>query len=214
MKQISIILCGFLIFLTGLSQGQSSENAYPPDGVYSSFSAFRNGIPDLNRSQLIRADKSTDFTIRQWVNTEKLLYIDSNNIEHNFDAGRFWCFAEQGVVHLFLGNKFHKVHTLGQITYFLESYPTIKGNMAPVVTDSRGSSAYRFLDMETGDIMDYTVENLEDLLERDELLFLEYKSIVSLKEKKKKMFAYMEHFNNKHPLKKITDEEVNNQIAK
>jgi hypothetical protein len=74
--------------------------------------------------------------------------------------------------------------------------------MAPVVTDARSTTAYRLLDMETGNILDYTVENLQDLLLPDEAIYQEYKSIVSLKEKKKKMYTYLEKFNNNHPLER------------
>ena len=194
----------FLLFslLTATIQAQSDVNAYPPEGVYATFSAFRNGKPDIKKSQLVKSTAETEYTFRQWVNSEKMYYLDSNNQKLSYDPSNFWGFVEKGVLHLFLGNRFHKVHTLGQISYFLESYPVIKGNVAPVVTEVRSTSSYRLLDMETGDIHDYTVENLQDLLAPDEIIFLEYKSIVSQKEKKKKMYIYLEKFNNNHPLER------------
>lgn len=181
----------------------STHAHYPPDGVYNSFSSFRNGKPDLERDRMFRSVSDSHFTIRQWVNSDNLYFIDEKGGKSSYDPLSFWGFVERGVLYVYLGGKFHKVHTLGSISYFLESYPVIKGNMAPVVTESRATSSYRFLDMETGDIMDYTPENLQQLLERDEALFLEYKSIISLKEKKKRMYRYMEEYNKKYPLRKI-----------
>ncbi len=189
-----------LVNLPLLSVAQNPLITYPAEGVYTSFSAFRNGNPDILKSQFVKPVSDADYTIRQWVNSDKMSYHDSADAPQNFDPRQFWGLVEKGTLYIFLGNKFHKINTLGSISYFLESYPVIKGNMAPVVTEARSTSAYRFMDMETGEILDYNVENLLTLLEKDEPLHLEYKSILSQKEKKKKMFIYMEKFNIKHPL--------------
>lgn len=185
-----------------LLNAQTPESVYPAEGVYATFPAFRNGNPDIMTSQIVKSAGVEDYTIRQWVNSEKLYFLDDKQVKQSYSPDNFWGFVEKGTLYLYLGNKFHKVNTLGQISYFLESYPVIKGNMAPVVTEARATSAYRFLDIETGEIYDYTVDNLMDLLAKDEMIQLEYKSIVSQKEKKKKMFIYLEKFNSKYPLER------------
>ena len=76
----------------------------------------------------------------------------------------------------------------------------IKGNPAPVITETKGMSAYRLLDMETGDLYYYTPEDLGSLLERDEKLYAEFTSIENPKERKKKMFLFLEKYNKLHPL--------------
>ena len=204
---MKIYILLFSLLLSSLSASTQNLSAdtlkgsYPPDGVYLSFSAFRNGKPDLIKSQLVSSVYNNDFTIRKWSNTENLYYNDASNVKMSMDHKSIWGFSENGVLFLFLGNKFHKVTVLGQISYFLESYPVIKGNMAPVVTDTKATSSYRFLDMETGEIADYTVENLQDLLQRDETIYNEYMAITSLKSRKKKMYVFMERFNKEHPLR-------------
>ncbi len=149
----------------------SVSQIYPPEGVYASFSSFRNGKPDIVKAQFVKPATADAYTVRQWVNSEKLYYLDSANNQQSFDPMTFWGFVEKETLFLFLGNKFHKVNVLGQISYFLESYPVLKGNMAPVVTDARSTSSYMLMDMETGDIIDYTVENFMGLLEKDEEIF-------------------------------------------
>ncbi|MBL0342578.1 MAG: hypothetical protein IPP71_17780 [Bacteroidetes bacterium] len=205
--KIYLLFLGLLVSsLTAFSQQKLFEpnnTTYPPDGVYLTFSAFRNGLPDLLKDQLIKSVYDSVFTIRQWSNTENLYYKDAAAVKKSMDRKAIWGFIDNGTLFLFIGNKFHKITVLGQISYFLESYPVIKGNMAPVVTETKATAAYRFLDMETGEIYDYTIENLQDLLERDELLYNEYKAITSLKVKKKKMFSYMERFNKEHPLRVV-----------
>ncbi len=199
-----------LIFFIGLSTIASFARQpgvlipgdnYPPEGVYFSFSAFRNGKPDLLKSQLIKSINGTDFTIRQWASTENLYYSDANGAKQSLEISSIWGFSENANLYVFVGNKFHKILVLGQISYFLESYPMIKGNMSPVVTETQATSSYRFFDMETGDIYDYNVENLEELLVRDENLSTEFKTIKSQKLKRKKMYSFMERFNKEHPLR-------------
>jgi len=197
-----MVLLLFPLLLTA----QTAASVYPADGVYTSFSSFRTGTPALSKKDMIRSVTSdAHFTIRQWINTENLLFVDKDSTRKNFNRNDFWGYVENGTLYIFLGLKFHKVTLLGQISYFLESYPVIKGNMAPVVTDTRSSSTYRLLDMETGDISDYTVPNLEELLSRDEVIYEKFRVITSAKTKKKKMYSFMEQFNAAHPLERITE---------
>lgn len=189
-----------LILVLLLLPFMAAAQQFPADGVYCSFPAFRNNKPDLVKEQLIKSVYNTEFTIRQWSGTEDLYYTRSGGEKASLSRDSIWGFAENGVVYIYLGHRFHKIHTLGQISYFLESYPIIKGNMAPVVTETRATSSYRLLDMETGDLYDYRVETLSQLLAPDEAIFNEYKAITSLKSKRKKMYLFLEKFNKAHPL--------------
>ncbi len=194
----------FVIVLLASVQPQmlaQSEFTIPPDGVYSSLSSFKNGKPDLVKGMLIRSlTGSSDFTIRQWANGEKLYYSDGTEEHKIFSHRDIWGFVDGGNFYLHLGNKFHKFSVLGRISYFLESYPMIRGNMAPVVTDARATSSYRLMDMETGELFDYTPGNLQELLAPDEVLYNEFKDIGSEKMKRRRMYSFMERFNRQYPL--------------
>jgi len=174
---------------------------YPPDGVYYTFSAFRNGKPDLLKEQVAKSTYDPEYTLKKWSNTEFLNYTDASGARRSLNRDSVWGFAENGVVHVCLGNKFHRISLLGQLSYFLESYPVIKGNMAPVVTDTRATSYYRLLDMETGDFYDYSIDNLQTLLERDEVLYNEFVALETPKLKRKKMYSFVERYNNLYPLR-------------
>ncbi len=196
----------FLILLVNPIFGQVDTLTavkYPPDGVYFTFSAFRNGKPDLMKEQVAKSSYDPNYTMKKWSNTEFLNYNDTSGARHSLSRDSVWGFAENGVVHVCLGNKFHRISLLGQLSYFLESYPTIKGNMAPVVTDTRATSSYRLMDMETGDLYDYSVENMETLLERDEVLYNEFIALKTPKLKKKKMYSFLERYNNLYPLRAV-----------
>ncbi|MBK6641259.1 MAG: hypothetical protein IPI23_03670 [Bacteroidetes bacterium] len=190
-------LLTWLLLIPMLTQAQNPVS-YPVDGVYCTFEAFRNGKPDLVKSQLIKSVQQIEFTIKQWSTTENLFYTDAQGNKQMLGRDSIWGFSESGVVHIFLGKKFHKIHTLGQISYFLESYPVIR-NMAPVVTDTKGASYYRLLDMETGELYDYNPESFLLIIENDEALHAEYKAISSAKARKKKLYSFLERYNKAHP---------------
>jgi len=189
------------MFLSALASAQQT-GLFPVEGVYTGLSEFKSGTPAVTKERMVRSSSSgLEMSIRQWINSEKLLFRDNLGKEQPFDPKDFWGYYENATLYVFVGNKFHRVTLLGSISYFLESYPKVTGNHSPVVTEARATSSYKLLDMETGDILDYDIQNLGDLLSRDEELYNEYKSIVSLKVKRKKMYSFMERFNKKYPLK-------------
>ncbi len=202
--KISRLLLLLLLVFPAFLNAQTTT--YPVEGVYTSFNSFRKGKPDLLKSDMVRSlTGANDFSIRQWINSENLFFLDNDSIRQKFDANDFWGYVENGTLYLALGYKFHKVTMLGQISYFLESYPVIKGNVAPVVTETRSAAIYRLLDMETGDLTEYDIPNLEELLSRDEKLFEQFKAIASPKAKKKKMYSFIEMYNKEHPLLPLTE---------
>jgi len=197
MKHLFLLFTGMLIVM---APARGFSSTFPVDGVYFSFEEFRAGSPGLVKNQLYRELDKNNFTIRQWTGGTTLYYITGTGLK--LEAGRdsIWGFAENGTAYVQLGGRFHKIGTLGTISYFLETYPVIGNNPAPVVTETRASSAYRLLDMETGDFLYYSLSDFVLLLERDEALFKEFESIDSPKVRKKKMFTFLERYNKAHPL--------------
>lgn len=205
MRWLSIVISACILFFSnGLLFGQQ-ESIYPPDGVYSSFTQFRSGSPHVTPAMMYQSGfAGGEKSVRQWVNSEGLAFVDLYGNKQSFNPVEFWGYVEEGTLHVFLGRKFHKVTLLGSISYFLESYPKITANHSPVVTEARTTSVYRLLDMETGDISEYTLKNLSELLERDEEIYKELMAISSSKTRTRKMFSFIEKYNKKHPLLAVT----------
>jgi hypothetical protein len=197
MKNILTIL---LLFSTIISYSQVDTVKFPPEGVYFTISSIRNGLPDLLKSDLHRSSYNADMTIRQWSMTENL-YYNRNGIKTAVNRDTLWGYSENGSVYIYLGGRFHKISQFGAISYFMESYPTIKGNMAPVVTQTQGTSFYRMIDMETGELYDYNPENLLTLLEKDEVIAKDFTALKSSKSRKKKMYSFIERYNAIHSWK-------------
>lgn len=197
MKKYTLIL---LLAYLCLSPFLGLCTGFPSDGVYFSFESFKLAQPGLVKNELHRELDKDDFSIRQWISAEQLYSISGTGKKVEIGRDSVWGYVENGVPYIYLGKRFHKITTLGSISYFLESYPVISGNPAPVITETKGFSAYRLLDMETGDLLYYTPEDLGQLLERDETLFKEFNAITNPKEKKRKLYIFLEKYNKLHPL--------------
>lgn len=205
MKKLLVLISALL--LLAINGGDCSSTKYPSDGIYLTFSTFRKGEPDIRRDQLFKDLKSNQpaVSFRQWFNSpEKYLQTDTAGMV-SFGETPVWGYVENGTLYILLNGKFHKVLVLGTISYFLESYPVVRGQMSPVVTDARTVSSYKLLDMKTGRIGTYETGRLETLMKDDQELYDEFRSIVSAKAKEKKMYSFMERFNQRHPLSPFTE---------
>jgi hypothetical protein len=178
-------------------------SAKPPlkDGVYFTLLALQHNKPSITKEQLIKSyyDKS-EFTLSQWVNTQSLFYINEDSSKQRVNRDSLWGYVESGTPFIFLNGRFHKFSTVGSISIFTESYPKIRGSMAPVVTDQKTGTFIRILDFATGHIGDYNIENISAILEKDEELFKEFKSLKTVKERRKKMYRFVERYNDRHVL--------------
>ena len=205
MKKLLVLISALLLLV--INGGYCSSIKYPSDGIYLTFTSFRKGEPDIQRDQLFKDLKSNQpaVSFRQWFNSpEKYLQTDTAGMV-SFGETPVWGYVENGTLYILLNGKFHKVLVLGTISYFLESYPVVRGQMSPVVTDARTVSSYKLLDMKTGRIGTYETGRLETLMKDDQELYDEFRSIVSAKAKEKKMYSFMERFNQRHPLSPLTE---------
>ncbi|MFM7176564.1 MAG: hypothetical protein ACKO0X_03975 [Bacteroidota bacterium] len=205
MKKLLLLIPALL--LLAMNGGHCSSNKYPSDGIYLTFSTFRSGEPDIRREQLFKDLKANQpaVSFRQWFNSpEKYLQTDTAGVVP-FGETPVWGYVENGTLYILLNGKFHKMLLLGTISYFLESYPVVRGQMSPVVTDARTVSSYKLLDMKTGRVGTYEAGRLETLMKDDQELFDEFRSIVSAKTKEKKMYSFMERYNQRHQLTAIIE---------
>lgn len=205
MKKL-LLLIPVLLSL-GLGRGDCSNPKYPADGIYLTFSAFRKSEPDIRKDQLFKDEnaKQPAVTYRQWFSSpDKYLQSDTAGMI-SFGDKPVWGYVENGTLYILLNGKFHKMLLLGTISYFLESYPVVRGQMSPVVTEARTVSSYKLLDMKTGKIGTYEAGRLETLMKDDQELYDEFRSIISAKVKEKRMYSFMERYNQRHPFNPLTE---------
>jgi hypothetical protein len=171
------------------------------DGVYFTLAELQKNKPSITKEQLFKSyyDK-TDFTLSQWANTQSLYFTTGDSIRRKVNRDSLWGYVENGTPFIFLNGKFHKFSTIGSISIFTESYPSMTVGMAPVVTDAKTGVFIRMFDFTTGEMNDYSYENASHAIAKDEELFEEFKALKTLKAKKKKVYKFIERYNEKHGL--------------
>lgn len=198
-------LLSILLFSAVFGYSQSSEQRAekrPQDGVYLSFDELRENAPSVQRPQLFRSMYDTSFTILQWSRTPSLYYFDKNNQKVSLKRESIIMIAESGTAYIQQNGVFHKALLYGSIIVFTEIYPKVNEPMAVVVTEVKASSRDRMLDTENEMLMDYTLENFQKILKRDEELYREFNAIKSIKQKRKLVYRYIEKYNSRNPFRK------------
>ena len=166
------------------------------DGVYFTLTDLQHNTPTVTKDHLIKSyyDQS-DFSIGQWASTQNLFYTakDENKLKVNRDS--LWGYVENGTPYIYLNDRFHRFSTAGAISVFTESYPNIKAGLAPVVTEARSTAVINLFILSTGKIMEFTPENVADAIEGNEQLYKEFNALKSWKQKRKKMYRFVERYN-------------------
>lgn len=172
------------------------------DGVYLSFDELRENAPSVKRSQLFRSMYDTVFTILQWSRTPSLFYLDKDNQKVSLNRQAIVMLAENGTAYIQQNGVFHKATLFGPVIVFTEIYPKVNEPMAVVVTEVKAASRDRMLDTDNETVMDYTLENFQKILKRDEELYNEFNAIKSIKQKRKMVYRYIEKYNSRNPFRK------------
>ena len=76
--------------------------------------------------------------------------------------------------------------------------------MSPVVTEVYGRAEYNLFEFNTGLVLKYSLKNIESLIKDDEDLYREFKAIRRSKNRKNKMYLYIEKYNSRNPLPQST----------
>ncbi len=170
------------------------------DGVYFTFESVKKNQPDLLPENLFKSYYDSSFTLWQWANGNNLYYIDTDGQRKALSRDSLWGFSEGGTPYICLNQRFHKINAVGAISLFNEFSPLIRDPLSLVITDTKGTNVERILDFQNGTIGNYSIEFFSSILSRDEDLFTEFNAIKKEKTKKKKMYAFIERYNKRHPL--------------
>lgn len=203
---ISMISACFRLF------SQSDSVAYSKDfvlyeGLYLSYTDMRHNWPipkekiisDINKDQLEFYTKI--------IEGDKIEYIERDGNKATIQAEKVWGFCQNNVIYINSNKSFFRIPVFGAICFFLASVDVtiyspgynvfING---PVNTTSNAKEIRDYLmDFYTGKRVDYTLDNLEEMLKKDEAI---HKEFMALPRKKRKDLAtrFIRKYNEKHPV--------------
>lgn len=209
------VVCGFL---KNFAQGDSiafTNEFVLKEGVYLSYTDFRKNMPVPKESIQSKEDKTQlDFISKAVVDNKEILVL-YNGTENKLETKKLWGYCQNNTVYLNYEGKFYRVPVFGNISHFLGTvevynynnygmyggmYGGMGGGMYGPSTPIKQREMRQFIfDFYSGEIMDYTLSNVEILVSRDMKLYEEF---MQMKKSKRRdmMMMYVRKFNLAHPI--------------
>ena len=201
--------------------------AYSPgyafkDGIYLRIDDVRANDPiPLTRIVTDRYEYNRDF-FNELIIKKEIIFYDDAGVRASVKTNDIWGYAFHGRLHIMIGGKFQRILLQGNISHFIASATTIEKKYYADEDTSSGypttEDLYRnfyrekyyyqpltnegelcLFDFETNSLEPYDPSALGKLLERDSLLYLEYKAL-RRKEKKNRMGEFIRRYNQSNPI--------------
>ncbi len=170
------------------------------DGIYFSAAEFNKKKPSVDVPQ-IQFGAVKHKSIKNWFKGDSLFYSTSVKEKNYLPFDKIWGYYENNTLFVQRNGFAHKVHALGQLSLYNESYPAIKAPFNPVAVDEAKNVTLKMLDLQSGKTMDYTLKNFTGYLKQnDPELLKEYLSVGNSKVRRQLMIKYIEKYNSRHPL--------------
>lgn len=204
----------FLFFFVSLfcCQIQAQDSiAYTKDfrlyeGLYIGYQDFRYNwpIPKEKINTKINKDQLDFYT--KVVEEEFIEFTDRDGSTTKVKTEHVWGYCQNNIIFINQENFFFRIPVFGAISNFIGtvevlSYspgydPFMNTPMNSTAAKTREIRQYLF-DFYSGEVVQFSVEKLEEFFKRDEVIYKEY---TSLSKKKKKEFAtkYIRMYNEKH----------------
>ncbi|HBS85533.1 MAG: hypothetical protein A2W91_17130 [Bacteroidetes bacterium GWF2_38_335] len=141
---------------------------------------------------------------------EKIFFLDDNGMKQEESTKTIWGYSRNGNLYINWNGEFNRIPVVGSISHFIADktvyyertpdpyYGYYNGSVFPTTYSSNEMRQY-ILDFETGKVLEFSHDNLETILIRDNVLYEEYSQ---LKKRKRRQlaFLYMRRFNDNQPL--------------
>jgi len=218
-----LTLClSFIPFYLYAQNDTASMVKYSPDyrfkdGIFLNFEQVKNNNP-LHKSLVVTSVSYDDpdfFNNLLEKNGELQIFDELGNV-HSVDVKNIWGYSQNGVLHINLNDGFFRITIIGNICHFVASITTYRdyynpyspysgyynypyGYYNPYSTNSTTEVRQYLLNFTTGEVFNYTVQNVELLLMSDPELHDEFVSLKK-REKDQRKFMYIRMFNERNPL--------------
>lgn len=220
----NFVLNIFLILFAVNTFAQTDSVAYSGDmvlkeGLYFSYTDMRKNSPFPKEGIISNADKTELDFILKTLSDNKEISVSYNGQPEKVETKKIWGFCQNNTVYINFQGRFYRIPVFGNISNFLGTVEVYNnygsgfyggvgvgmgmgyGGMmgAPMPVKQRETRQFIF-DFYSGDIMDYTLDNVEILISRDLKLYEEF---MQLKKKKRRdmMMLYVRKYNLAHPVK-------------
>lgn len=194
-----------------LSMSQQDSVFERKEGLYADYIQFRENRPVTKERVITDIDTNQLDFFTKVVSQKQIKILSARKDTIIISPKDLWGYYQNNILYINYDNDFYKVPVLGAISYFIGTqevtyysnmgigmgYPYGMGAGMPVKTREMRDF---LLDYDTGKVYPFSIEQLEELLKKDEEIYKEF-SQLSRKQKKKKYSYYIRKFNEKHPVR-------------
>ncbi|MFH1319573.1 MAG: hypothetical protein ABII90_02830 [Bacteroidota bacterium] len=173
------------------------------EGIYLIYEQFKHNDPIPKSKIISKFDKNELGFLSKLLLLKKIEFIDSAGNKEAVLTSSIWGYSNNNIVYINIQGEFNRIPIIGNICHFTAVVTVYDNHYYDPYSFNQGgyaSNEFRqyILDVRTGNILDYTISDLESLLIRDQQLYDEF---TALKKRKKKdsMFIYLRKYNEKHP---------------
>ncbi len=191
---------------------------------YSSEFKFRDGvflnIEDVKKNEpIVKARIISNLDFDDYTFFEKLLadehfvVLDGMGLRKEINSEDIWGFSQNGVLFIYWNEEFNRIPVFGTVCHFIADKTYVQQNNRsrynyynnpydpyyPYNYNTTKTELRQYLlDMEMGEVLDYSYKNIEIILMRDAKLYEEFVNLKK-KQRKKLKFLYLRKYNEKHP---------------
>ena len=197
------------------------------DGIYLNFDQVKINKPIPKSKLLTSIDYNDREFFKKLLKNEKIYFYDNMGVRQEVSKNEIWGYARNGVLNIQIQDNFNRITFVGSIchlvadittydsrysnspygyydpyysSYGYNSYYSPYGYSSPYRSSMARTELKQYLiDFDSGKLLEFTIDNTELLLMKDNQLYEEYVQL-SHKKKKELMFVYIRKFNEKNPL--------------
>lgn len=212
MKGLISLVSGLFIAFNCLAQGKDSivfsKNFALNEGLYINYADLRHNWPIPKEKISTKIDKNQLDFYTKLIESENINYIERDGSQAKIYSGDVWGFCQNNVVYINYKRTFFRIPLFGAISYFIAS---VEINVAspgynPFINSSGGTGTNGareirefLLEFYSGNLIEFSFDDLELLLKKDEAIYNEFRNL-SKKKKKEQVSKYIRLYNEKHPI--------------
>ncbi|MCE9539448.1 MAG: hypothetical protein K8R85_09550 [Bacteroidetes bacterium] len=205
---MKILLTILYSCFTLISFAQVDSIAYSRDyefteGVFLTIDQFKNNDPIPKASIISGIPKSQLDFLKQLIEQKNIFFTDSKGVQQKIETASVWGYCQNRSVYINFNKQFNKLNVIGTLCHFTAMVATSVGFHDPMgyggVNNTVNELRQYVFDTQTNKVFDFTVKNMETLLQSDSALYNQFMALKK-REKPDAIFVYLRKFNEKHPL--------------
>lgn len=204
--KLLLSICALLVSNVVFSQQMAQYDQYFDfkEGLYPGLEDFKNNHPIPKTAIQTRLDINQPDFFSELLKEKTIKVVMANDSIKEFQTGQLWGYSKNGNIYVHYGNDFYRIPVLGRISHFVALVEIrVPGYYDPwygtTTDDVRNEMRQFIMEFETGKVFEYTLENFENLLMRDEQLYKEFTKMRT-RQKRQNMFIFLRRYNEAHPL--------------